>query len=548
METADKYQPEFESVKELLLKMAQEHSIDDLLQLIVQRLAERPRVALARIWLISPADDCGACPPSMEKICADRSECLHLVASAGNPQSPGADWSDLGGDFQRFPIGGGIVGRIAATGEAVVKTDLDGDTQWITRPDWAESEGICGYGGQPLVYRDEVLGAMVVFLRIRPQPEGMTWMRILADHAATAIANARAFEEIERLKSQLELERDYLREEVREAHAFGDIVGRSAALKNVLQQVDLVAPTDASVLILGESGTGKELVAREIHKRSPRCDRPMIRVNCASVPGELYESEFFGHVKGAFTGAVSDRAGRFELADGGTLFLDEVGEIPLALQGKLLRVLQEGEFERVGEERTRQCDVRIVAASNRELKEEVDAGRFRQDLYYRLNVFPLEVAPLRRRPEDVPLLADHFVRQAAARFNLPPPRLTHGNILRLQQYSWPGNVRELQNVIERAVITSRSGVLQIELSGDEGLSGDGSAERIAPAVSDAEDATAREVVPDVEIKRRERENLLLALNRTNWKIYGPDGAAELLDVKPTTLASRITRLGLKRPK
>ncbi|NQU21604.1 MAG: sigma 54-interacting transcriptional regulator [Candidatus Nealsonbacteria bacterium] len=548
MDLAHDYQPEFDSIKDLLLEMAQEHSIDDLLRLIVRRLAERPHVALARIWLISPTDDCGTCPPFMEKICADRSECLHLVASAGRPQSPDADWSHLGGDFQRFPIGDGIVGRIAATGEPVLNTDLVGDTQWITRPEWAESEDICGYGGQPLVYRDEVLGAMVVFLRIRPQPEGMTWMRILADHAATAIANARAFEEIERLKSQLELERDYLREEVREAHAFGDIIGRSAALQNVLQQVDLVAPTNASVLILGESGTGKELVAREIHKRSPRRERPMIRVNCASVPGELYESEFFGHVKGAFTGAVSDRAGRFELADGGTLFLDEVGEIPLALQGKLLRVLQEGEFERVGEEKTRQVDVRIIAATNRELKGEVDAGRFRQDLYYRLNVFPLEVAPLRRRPEDVPLLTSHFVQHAAARFNLPPPRLTRGNIHHLQQYSWPGNVRELRNVIERAVITSRSGVLQVEILGDGGLPGDDGAGRIVPAVADAEDSAAREVVLDAEMKQRERANLLLALNHTGWRIYGPDGAAELLGVKPTTLASRVSRLGLKRPK
>ena len=535
------YEPEFESLKELLLDMARERSAETLLRLIVRRLATRPHVAMARIWLIAPADVCGTCPPDMEDDCLDQSSCLHLVASAGNPLSQEADWSSLDGKFRRFPMGAGIVGRIAATGEPMLMTDLDGDTQWLTRPDWAKSEGICGYGGQPLVYRGEVLGALIVFLRIRPRREAMVWLRIMADHAAAAIANARAFEEIEQLKSQLELERDYLREEVRQAHAFGDIVGRSAALQNVLKQVELVAPTDASVLILGESGTGKELVAREIHKRSPRRDRPMIKVNCASVPRELYESEFFGHVKGAFTGAVKNRAGRFELADGGTLFLDEVGEIPLPLQGKLLRVLQEGEFERVGEELTRHCDVRIIAATNLGLKEEMDAGRFRQDLYYRLNVFPLEVAPLRRRPEDIPLLAAHFVDQAATRFKRPRPRLTRANILQLQQYQWPGNVRELQNVIERAVITSQSGVLHFDLSGSEDR------QQPTPPVTLAEDIPAGEVVPNLEMKRRERENILLALGRTGWRIYGPDGAAELLGVKPTTLASQITRLGLKKP-
>ena len=541
MELASDYAPDFESLRDLVLDMAQERSVDELLQMIVKRLATRPHVALARIWLIGPGDLCGTCTPVIEAECSDQSACLHLVASAGNPRTESADWSSLSGDFRRFPMGSGIVGQITATGEPVLMTELDGDTQWVTRPDWAESEGICGYGGQPLVYRGDVLGALVVFLRIRPEREGMAWLRIIADHAATAIANARAFQEIERLKGQLEQERDYLREEVREAHAFGEIIGSSAALENVIQQIELVAPTDASVLILGESGTGKELVAREIHKRSSRRDRPMIKVNCASVPRELYESEFFGHVKGSFTGALKDRAGRFELADGGTLFLDEVGEIPLPLQGKLLRVLQEGEFERVGDESTRGSDVRIIAATNRGLKEEVEAGRFRQDLYYRLNVFPLEVAPLRHHLEDVPLLAAHFLDQAALKFNRPRPRLTRANILSLQQYPWPGNVRELQNVIERAVITSRSGGLRFDL-----LVGD-SLPKPASTVSADGDSAVSEVLPDAEMKRREGENMLAALDFAGWKIYGPDGAAELLGIQPTTLASRITRLGLKKP-
>ena len=540
MELPSDYAPDFESLRNLVLDMARERSVDELLQKIVKRLAGRPHVALARIWLIEPGDLCGTCPPDMENECSDQSACLHLVASAGNPHAKSADWSCIEGDFRRFPMGSGIVGKIAATGKPVLKTNLDGDTQWVTRPDWAESEGIRGYGGQPLVYRGDVLGAIVVFLRMRPEPEGMAWLRIIADHAATAIANARAFQEIERLKGQLELERDYLREEVREAQAFGEIIGSSAALENLIQQIELVAPTNASALILGESGTGKELVAREIHKRSSRRDRPMIKVNCASVPRELYESEFFGHVKGSFTGAVEDRAGRFELADGGTLFLDEVGEIPLPLQGKLLRVLQEGEFERVGDASTRGCDVRIIAATNRGLTEEVEAGRFRQDLYYRLNVFPLEVAPLRHHLEDIPLLAAHFLELAAVKFNRPRPRLTRANILGLQQYPWPGNVRELQNVIERAVITSRSGALRFDL-----LVGDSPPKPASDVQADGV-STAEEVVPEVEMKRRERENMLAALDRTGWKVYGSDGAAEMLGIQPTTLASRITRLGLKR--
>ncbi|MBN2022760.1 MAG: sigma 54-interacting transcriptional regulator [Pirellulales bacterium] len=520
--------------------MAQERCVDTLLDRVVRRLAEWSHVALARIWLVGPGDVCGSCPPSMEAECVDRSTCLHLVASAGNPLSPDADWSRVDGYFRRFPMGGGLVGRIVARGEPVFMTQGENGDPWVTRPQWAAAEEICAYAGQPLAHRGDVLGALVVFLRQHLLPDDMIWLRLVADHAATAIANARAFEEIERLRQRVELERDYLREEVSEAHSFGEIVGRSAALRKVLQQVDLVAPTDASVLILGESGVGKELVAREIHRRSPRRDRPLVKVNCASVPRELYESEFFGHVEGAFTGAIKDRAGRFELADGGTLFLDEVGEIPLALQGKLLRVLQEGEFERVGEEHTRRCDVRIIAATNQDLRAEVEQGLFRQDLYYRLNVFPIEVAPLRDRREDIPLLAAHFVEQAAARLHRPCPRLTQAGILQLRQYNWPGNVRELQNVIERAVITARSGALVFDLAGDD--SAPPAALPVLPSPS-----FAPEVVPEAEMQRRERENIRLALEQSGWKIYGPGGAAELLGVRPTTLSSRVARLGLKRP-
>ena len=248
-------------------------------------------------------------------------------------------------------------------------------------------------------------------------------------------------------------------------HNFGDIIGESPGLRKVVQQIQLVAPTNASVLITGESGTGKELVARAIHEHSSRSGRALVKLNCSAVPEGLFESEFFGHVRGAFTGALKDKPGRFELADGGTLFLDEIGEVPLAMQAKLLRVLQEQELERIGDTRTRKINVRIVAATNRDLKKEVDTGRFRQDLFYRLSVFPIEVPPLRERREDIPPLAAHFVRQSARRMNRPDLRITQAALSELAAYDWPGNVRELQNTVERAVILSRGGPLRFDLAG-----------------------------------------------------------------------------------
>ncbi len=350
-----------------------------------------------------------------------------------------------------------------------------------------------------------------------------------------------AEEEIQCLRRKLEMENAYLHEEVLEAQAYGEIIGGSPALQSILKQIEMVSPTDASVLITGESGTGKELVAREIHNRSTRRDRTMIKVNCASIPKELYESEFFGHVKGAFTGAVKDRAGRFQLADGGTLFLDEIGEVPLDLQSKLLRVLQEGTFERIGDEKTRTVDVRIIAATNRPLKEEVAARRFREDLYYRLNVFPIEVPPLRERLEDIPRLAARFVELAAQRLNLPPARLTQANLLDLKGYDWPGNVRELQNVIERAMITARSGRLSFQLK----RKGNGKRNPSAPAAAPKTDAESA-VLTDAQMKAKERENILNALNLSQWKITGKGGAAERLGIKPTTLNSRIKKMGIRR--
>jgi DNA-binding NtrC family response regulator len=323
------------------------------------------------------------------------------------------------------------------------------------------------------------------------------------------------------------------------AGAFGEIIGQSGAWRQIIRQVEIVAPTDATVLVLGETGTGKELIARELHRRSRRKDKPLVRVNCASIPKELYESEFFGHARGAFTGAVKDRIGRFEAAAGGTLFLDEIGEIPLELQSKLLRVLQEKCYERVGEERTRCADVRIVAATNRDLKKEVAAGRFREDLYYRLNVFPVKVAALRDRKEDIPLLAAHFIEIAVKELGCPRPRLTRAGIETLQNYEWPGNIRELRNVIERAAIFAQGGALDFDLPAT-GVD-------LNSFVLEDGDEVEPEYLTDAEIRRRERENLFVVLQRTSWKIKGVDGAAELLGLKPTTLLSRIEKMGLRRP-
>jgi PAS domain S-box-containing protein len=338
---------------------------------------------------------------------------------------------------------------------------------------------------------------------------------------------------LEKERTRLESQNAYLLDEIRTEQNFGDIIGGSSGLRKVMQQVQLVAPTDATVLITGESGTGKELVARAIHEQSARRERPMIKLNCSAVPEGLFESEFFGHVKGAFTGALKDKPGRFELADGGTLFLDEIGEVPLAMQAKLLRVLQEQELERVGDTRTRKVDVRIIAASNRDLNKEVDEGRFRQDLFYRLSVFPVEVPPLRERREDIAPLVAHFVRQSARRMNRAEPQISKAALDRLVSYPWPGNVRELQNTVERAIILWREGPLTFDLPA-------------SPAQQQPKPAADATLPTRDELKWRERETIINALKQTNGKVSGPGGAAQLLAMKPSTLASRISSLGINR--
>ncbi|MBK7877767.1 MAG: sigma 54-interacting transcriptional regulator [Planctomycetes bacterium] len=518
-----------------MLAIADARSTDLVLDLLADGIAHCPNVALARIWLVQRASN-------------DRGEerWLQLAASAGNLHASGADAKKLDGRFARFEIGDRKIGRVAATGEGVLLGELAPDDPWIAEPAWIRSESIRAFAAQPLIARGETLGVLGVFDR-RPIPASdFAWLRTFADHAALAISNARAFEEISQLKRKLELENDYLREEV--ASSFGDLLGGSPALGKVLRQIEMVAPTEASVLVLGESGVGKELVAHAVHERSARRGHPLIKVNCGAVPGELFESEFFGHVRGAFTGAARDRVGRFELADGGTLFLDEVGEIPLAHQPKLLRVLQEGTFERVGDGRTRKADVRLIAATNRDLAEEVARGRFRADLYYRLSVFPIEVPPLRARREDVPMLAQHFVKRSARRLAVSEPRLTQAQARELQQYDWPGNVRELQHVVERAVILSRGGSLRFP---DLGGASSAATERGAAVGAGAKrfGATSGELPTTIaELHALEKRVVAAALERASGKISGKGGAAELLGVPPTTLESKLRAMGIDRRK
>jgi transcriptional regulator with GAF, ATPase, and Fis domain len=538
--TENRFDSEFAS--KLLLEIAQEQSLEELLKKLVRRILDRPDVARVRIWLIDKGDICATCVRRPD--CPDQTRCLHAVASGGNlfsSQGEEEEYVRMTDRFARIPIGVGTGGKIVATGKQVVLRDLDKDPGELTYISWLRPEKIRGYNGVPIIYKGEVLGLIAVFSRANVPTGAEVWGRVFADHIAGAIANARAFQEIQRLKSQLEQQNAYLQEEVVEAKAFGDLVGQSAALRQIVSQIDLVAPTDASVLILGETGTGKELVAHEIHRRSKRKEKALVRVNCASIPKELYESEFFGHARGAFTGAIKDRAGRFEAAEGGTLFLDEIGEVPLELQGKLLRALQEKRYERVGEDRTRFADVRIVAATNRDLKKEVTAGRFREDLYYRLNVFPIQVVSLRERKEDVALLAQYFIKLSAKELGCPKPRLTPAGMVQLQSYDWPGNIRELRNVIERAVILARGGALEFDLpTGSE----------VSPAIlpTRANEANPeREFFTESEMQQRERNNILAILKKSGWKIKGADGAAELLGVKPTTLLSRMKKMGLKRP-
>lgn len=503
----------------IVLALTEQRSLEAVLSTIVTAVSSQPGVALARVWLCEP-------------------EALVLRASSGRPLDPASDWSRIDGTFRRIPLSSPLkIAHIARSGQPIRIDRLVEDGGWIQRPQWVAAERLEAFVGRPLLFHGRVHGVLGVFRRAEIDDDSWEWLRTLSDAAAIAVANARAHEETESLRRALELERDYLREEVRDAGAFGDILGDSPALRRVLGEVDIVASTDTAVLVLGESGTGKELVARAIHQRSRRAARPLVKVNCGSIPRELFESEFFGHVRGSFTGAVRDRIGRFQLADGGTLFLDEVGEIPLDLQAKLLRVLQEGEFERVGDDATRRVNIRVIAATNRDLQREVAEGRFRLDLFYRLGVFPIVLPPLRDRREDIPDLLAHFVRQCCGRLHLPMPRLPVRELERARAYDWPGNIRELQNIVERAVILARGGAIELALPDGPPTA--------PPTVGALTARPTEDVIPEHAWRTLERANIMRALERARYQLWGSGGAADLLGINAGTLSSRLRKLGIR---
>jgi formate hydrogenlyase transcriptional activator len=355
------------------------------------------------------------------------------------------------------------------------------------------------------------------------------FLSIVADQIAVAIDNCKAYEEIERLQSKLDRENNYLREEIKNEYNFEEVIGRTAVLKKVLKRVEEVAGTDSTVLITGETGTGKELIARAIHQLSKRKHRALIKVNCPALPAGLIESELFGHEKGAFTGAISKKIGRFELADGGTIFLDEIGDLPQEVQSKLLRVLQEHEFERIGSSQTIKVNVRVIAATNRNLEQAVRQNSYRADLYYRLNVFPIHLPPIRDRKEDIPLLTKFFVNKHMIRMGKRIEEIDRETISRLRSYSWPGNIRELENVIERAVILSKGPSLEIE-------------DELLPLL----DLPDQEEKRPLTLEKVEREHILKILEKTRWLVDGQKGAAKILKLHPSTLRSRMQKLGIQR--
>lgn len=625
--------------------MAGEHRAGDVLNSIACGLALQPGIALARIWLFAPGDICErSCPLRHE--CADRTRCLHLVASAGASQDGTESWSSIDGNFRRIPLGNRKLGVIAKSGTSSLIQYIDQDNYWLVRPDWAKKEQIRSFAGHPLVSRGEILGVLGLFSREPLSEQDSSWLRMFADQAAVAITNAQAFEAEQKrsqeLKQVIDLaplhmfiwepdanvsygnraSLDYfgpiplkppmefldlvahpddapqlkdgirqslargerfemevrmrrhdgqyhwflyqlnplrdedghitrwcgvradieqqkraqdrtqrenlaLREEVDKASMFEEIVGTSQALQAVLTRVAKVAPSDSTVLITGETGTGKELIARAIHKRSPRASSAFVSVNCAAIPRDLIASELFGHEKGAFTGALQRRLGRFELAEGGTIFLDEIGELTPEVQVALLRVLQEREFDRVGGSQPIRADVRVIAATHCDLPAAISVGAFRADLFYRINVFPVEVPPLRDRKEDIRLLVDYFIDRYASKMGKKITSIDKKSLAHLQSYFWPGNIRELQNVIERSVIVCDSS----EFSVDESWL----------SVRPASSRPLRDDLVD-----QEKERIEAALAETRGRVSGPSGAAAKLGIPASTLDSKIKTLKIDK--
>jgi formate hydrogenlyase transcriptional activator len=444
-----------------------------------------------------------------------------LVTSRPTTISPGLE----------LPIDESPGGLVWKTQQALTVDDVTQERRFHKLMALLRENGIQSFCVVPLTTARRRLGAMGFgSLQKRAYQEAeLNFMQQVAKQVAVAVDNALAYEQIAQLKDKLTKEKLYLEDEIRTEFNFEEIIGESATLKKVLKQVEIVAPTDSTVLILGETGTGKELLARAIHNLSGRRERTFVKMNCAAIPTGLLESELFGHERGAFTGAIATKVGRFELADGGTLFLDEVGDIPLELQSKLLRVLQEQEFERLGSTRTLRVNVRVVAATNQDLVDMAEKKEFRSDLYYRLNVFPLVIPPLRERREDIAVLVRYFAQKFARQLNRPVERIPADTMDALTAYAWPGNIRELENLVERAVILST------------GL------DLVVPISELKASRAATHTAPVATLETAEREHIVRALNATNWVIGGPAGAAAKLGMKRTTLQSKMQKLGVTRP-
>ena len=520
-----------DTLRRITRELAVTQNLPVVLASITTALVEHAGAALARVFLYLNDDECEICrthgPVFTMK--SEGRKCLHLAASTGLFNGAAVPDHVIPMSHNVVPV------KVALERRAFLSNDLIrdvGDEIPASNREFLAQADIVAVGAFPLEYRGELLGVLGMLSRTPFDARAWELQSIFADQAAMAVKSAFLFEQVERYKDRLQLENAYLQSEIRTERGFEEIIGESPALKSVIRKVKQVAGVETTVLLTGETGTGKELIARAIHSLSARKDRPMIKVNCGAIPQGVVESELFGHERGAFTGALQRRIGRFELADKGTLFMDEVGELPLDTQVKLLRVLQEQEFERLGGTRVTKVDVRLVAATNRDLEREVAEGRFRSDLFFRLNVFPIHVPPLRERPGDIALLVRHFLAHFQRKLAKPLRAVSPEGLDRLQRYAWPGNIRELQNVLERACVLSSGPVVEIT----EALrtSGDGGADE---AANDQ---------PIVTLDESERMHVQRALAATSGRIHGPDGAAALLGINGSTLRSRMQKLGIAK--
>jgi formate hydrogenlyase transcriptional activator len=521
---------QFDMLRGVTRQMATAEDLDSVLRSIATALVERGDALLSRIFLQMYDHECPICRRRIEagEQAGTEERVLHFVAGAGAE-------SNLDGLFHRVPLDWPMpAAEVMRTRKPVLIEDWRQEARFSRAPRIAQvwsDMNIISLAAYPLDFRGELLGSIGYAARRKIDLHEFELLGIFADQAAIAIKSAYLFRELDRHKDRLQVENAYLQDEIRVDSGFEHIVGESPALRTVLRKVRQVAAVETTVLLTGETGTGKELVARAIHEGSPRKDRPLIKINCGAIPQGVVESELFGHEKGAFTGALQKRIGRFELADKGTLFMDEVGELPLETQVKLLRVLQEQEFERVGSTRPMKVDVRLIAATNRDIDREVAEGRFRPDLYYRLNVFPIRIPPLRERPSDIPLLVQHFLAQLQRKLARPLKGVEPRSMEQLQRYAWPGNIRELQNVLERACVLARGPVVSLA----EPLRANGST--VSPSAT----------VPSLStLDESERAHIRRALTAAGGRVHGSDGAAVMLGINPSTLRSRMQKLGIEK--